>query len=735
MSLTPLARRAIVFAFILAGTGCQPGVRENRTITFDSNGRAAFQHGANGVFVTDPKTGAPKRIYESVPGDIAVSPPAWDSGGKRMVFTVARALPDQPLEPLGDAPADGRRYPEIPITYTCWLYDPTVDGSPQKLFEAAAGHPGYVATGLAVSWHADGKHLDFVERVGDGHRVRTFDLATNIAEDSPLPIAKNVALGNAVSAQCALLGGAGGQSGLWVADADNAWWRVPDSDPPNSHLEHLRQQLPQWAPDGKKLAFTDGVELRVCDTTKRTTDVWFRSSRKPEERNPFQLLPPVAFRWYPDGTRIGFLDDSRLGLVTAAGWQKDLTETRVTAFSGWNTAGTRIAYVTTELPPYTQGLHWTTLFAPNMHARTALRTADADGANEKVLVSGLRATFPHWAPSESRLSVWLTVEPPYRLVTLDRSGMPPGDPAALIDPETGKIDWLPVKGAEHAQIGHVELRAGRLDAALKRFDDAATGLGADESADWMAFRAIALQKAGREAAAREAWKHFAPPTARRLAPMRVPLGPELPIAGDADAITARHRFIAEAFVSLEMTDEGIEYFRAQVRAAGSNADRLSAALALGQLLLLADRKTEFAECAATYLIPLAGNVAQWPVAEQGAVNATVAWTLLPLAVDEFVTALPEAPARRVSEKAIESSDAVDVNFVCLLVQRTCGRRLKDEKLVARAGERLARHPAQSRWNLTTGEVGTDALSRVWGAFLSQELIREHFGAATFNTTR
>ncbi|VTS02646.1 unnamed protein product [Gemmata massiliana] len=134
-------------------------------------------------------------------------------------------------------------------------------------------------------------------------------------------------------------------------------------------------------------------------------------------------------------------------------------------------------------------------------------------------------------------------------------------------------------------------------------------------------------------------------------------------------------------------------------------------------------------------MPLAGNVAQWPAAEQGAVNATVAWALLPLAVDEFVTALPEATVRRVSEKAIESSDAVDVNFVCLLVQRACGRRLKDEKLVERAGERLARHPAQSRWNLANGEGGTDTLSRIWAAFLSQELVREHFGAGTFNAAR
>ena len=148
----------------LAALGCQPAVREDRTITFGPDGRASFQHGRNGVFVTDPTTGAPKRVYEPAPGDIAFGPPAWDPAGKRMAFAVARALDGKRAEPAGDAPADGRWYAGVPVRYTCWLYDPAAPGGPEKLFEAAAGHAGYIAAGLAVAWHPDGRSEE--RRVG-----------------------------------------------------------------------------------------------------------------------------------------------------------------------------------------------------------------------------------------------------------------------------------------------------------------------------------------------------------------------------------------------------------------------------------------------------------------------------------------------------------------------------------------------------------------------------------------
>src|SRR5262245_51214668 len=92
---------------VLAVMGCRPAVREDRTITFSADGRASFQHGPDGVFVADPVTGQPKRIYHLTGDDLATSPPAWDSAGKRMVFAVARPADGAKYTQAGETPAHG----------------------------------------------------------------------------------------------------------------------------------------------------------------------------------------------------------------------------------------------------------------------------------------------------------------------------------------------------------------------------------------------------------------------------------------------------------------------------------------------------------------------------------------------------------------------------------------------------------------------------------------------------
>src|SRR5437764_10418348 len=118
--------------------------------------------------------------------------------------------------------------------------------------------------------------------------------------------------------------------------------------------------------------------------------------------------------------------------------------------------------------------------------------------------------------------------------------MPPGDPAALLDADTGNLEWLPVNGTEQAQIAHVHLRRGELDDALRRYDQAAATLPADGKADWMFFRAIALEKAGRFAEAQQARQRFE---------LRTPVRREEPRPAGAigEIIEIRHRFAAEAF--------------------------------------------------------------------------------------------------------------------------------------------------------------------------------------------
>ena len=57
---------------------------------------------------------------------------------------------------------------------------------------------------------------------------------------------------------------------------------------------------------------------------------------------------------------------------------------------------------------------------------------------------------------------------------------------------------------------------------------------------------------------------------------------------------------------------------------------------------LVDRKAEYAEYATSHLLPLAEKALLNAGARREPINATVAWTLLPLAFADFIAALPEA---------------------------------------------------------------------------------------------
>ena len=211
----------------------------------------------------------------------------------------------------------------------------------------------------------------------------------------------------------------------------------------------------------------------------------------------------------------------------------------------------------------------------------------------------------------------------------------------------------------------------------------------------MCFRAIALRKAGRDADSRAAWGRFSPPPRPRRDTAMNPLvrvaDPRLPPL-EVESILPRHRFTAEAFVSLGMAADGVEFFRREVGEAGSDIDRLSAATALCQLLLLIDRKAEYAECVVDQLLPLSRRLLA-NTATSGVSMQSVAWTLLPMASAEFSDRLPEPWVRRVCESAAAwPPGGDDVDFVCQLVLRTCGARLGERAMVGRADTRLRGTP-------------------------------------------
>ena len=107
---------------------------------------------------------------------------------------------------------------------------------------------------------------------------------------------------------------------------------------------------------------------------------------------------------------------------------------------------------------------------------------------------------------------------------------------------------------------------------------------------------------------------------------------------------------------------------------------------------------------------------------------SLAGTLLPLAVGEFTAPMPEQLVHRVSGAVAAWPHGGDMDFVCQLLSRTCGGRLKDAAMTERASKRLLAHPARDRWNLDDGGVNIEFLCRIRAAFLIEEQLRETFGA-------
>jgi hypothetical protein len=401
------AQLAVAAICLLLAIGCDP-VQEDRHVAFSPSGnQVAFQHGSDGIFIADPKSGELRKVFDPDPSILAVSTPLWSDDETRALFTTARARDanasgtaksgspqaagGQP--PTISAPAawddapQGRLFFSQPIDYTAWLVERAADGAfskPARQFDAHCGHSGYVAANLAIRWHPKQKKVLFIN--GDsnaGHAVWSFDLETKrktrlfppagqpvpahvIADFSPdgsrvVCVAAGLNWADALRAQNGVTKEpAANLSGIWIGSTDGTnWWHVAESAnseranvPPG--LSNLISQRPASTRDGGLFAFLCD-ETAPKDSKPRTALFRARIADRKVERI-FNTTGDIRdLHWSPDGSQLGFIaDDPAPGLkiIDRQGHaHRSLPGRFVRDFAGWNSAGDKLACVAVEKTP------------------------------------------------------------------------------------------------------------------------------------------------------------------------------------------------------------------------------------------------------------------------------------------------------------------------------------------------------------------------------------------------
>jgi tetratricopeptide (TPR) repeat protein len=663
---------AAVLLCAVVAAGCNQPVREDRAMSWTAGGdRGGFQHGPNGVFLTDPKGGPPVLIHKPGPEVIAVGAPQWSPDGRKVVFTTARSA--QPAAPAGqpqpaEPRAEGGVVTQTPAVYTCWLYDET-DPAPRQakaLFEAPCGHPGYVAANLAVRWHPAGDRILHVREEPNStqHALYAFDLVskavqpffTQAADDLVFDIAPG-----GESLACVL----GSRQtppqpgdGVWIVPLNGSdAWHLPGTGDLGwaelpSLLEKLKATRPVWASGGRRFAVPGHQPdpqperfgrslLRVGSPADRSLVTWL------EDDQPLREL-----HWSLDGKRLGLVRGwpaGRLHLIAGPGpLPQPVGPESVRHFAGWDGASGLLAYVADDPLPLRDGLTWAYLMRGNPAARETVYAAGGDGRDPgRRLVSGLHATFPRWTGAEAKLSLWLTFEPPYTL-DLRSGGLRPGDPAATLDARGGALSWLPTSPTEQAQLGHWHALRREFAEAARWYEQAAKGRdAAADDGGLLPFEAFALKHLGRAAKARARLDRFrqlaAAPGGQAVNPNG---GPSL-----ADVWRDKDRYAAEAFLSLDAPDEAVAFLRESLKAAPGDDARLHSAVALAQVLLLQNRRAEYADFLTDTAMPLWLKV--WPATEgawREEVRGAMLLTVAPLATPEFLAALPKDAVRALPER-------------------------------------------------------------------------------------
>ena len=348
--------RSVLFFIVCLAAGCGELNEAEYAINWSGEGRfVGFQHGAKGVFLSDPDGSRLRKIFQPEPGITATTPPLWSPTDSHLIFATARH----------DLQRDPQRTHDDTL-YTCRLYDGSAGAEappPAALFEEPCDLD-YVRLNAAVRWHPSGKRILFIRRLkGDQHGLYEYDLGTKQSRQVFPHTAPALSFEWAPGGThlACVLGGkeiAPEIAGLWVGEpTKNDWWHVQTNEDVSklreAHVSAIGAFQPAWARDGA--SFATVIEL---DASKRNS---FRLLLGTPARRQLAVRLEASgslreLRWSPDGKRLGFLRGSEYGELCLLAIEEESgpvpRRKDVRRFIGWDSSGKNLAFVAPSAGEY-----------------------------------------------------------------------------------------------------------------------------------------------------------------------------------------------------------------------------------------------------------------------------------------------------------------------------------------------------------------------------------------------